>query len=66
MADEVGCNICMKGDGHVGGRKVVCEHGCVPYQTIAKKDKHFTVLGFTNLLGVPILCVIIITVKEED
>ena len=66
VADEVGCNTCMKGDGHVGGKKLVCERGCVPYETIGKKDKHFTVLGFTNLLGDPILCVIIITGKEED
>jgi hypothetical protein len=65
-ADEVGCNTCMRGDGHVGGAKKICERGCVPYKLIGKKDKHFTCLGFTNFLGEPILCVVIVTGKEYN
>ena len=38
VADEVGCNTCQKGDGHVGGRKKICERGCVPYEQIGKKE----------------------------
>ena len=66
LADEVGCNTCQKGDGHVGGKRLVCQKGCVPYKVTGKKDKHFTVMGFTNLAGEPILCVILITGKEDN
>jgi hypothetical protein len=64
VADEVSANTCQRGDGHPGGQKKLCERGSVLYQQIGKKDKHFTCLGFTNLLGDPVLCVIIVTGKE--
>ena len=41
-----------------------CERGCVPYRQIGKKDKHFRCMGFTNLLGEPVLCVLVVTGKE--
>ena len=33
---------------------------------LEKKDNHFTCMGFTNLLGEPVLCVVIVTGKEHS
>ena len=63
VADEVGSNTSQKGDGHIGGRKYLCENGMVPYQKMSNKDKHFTVMGFTLLTGKPIMCAVIISVN---
>jgi len=30
VVDEVGSNLSKKGDGHIIGKKYVCERGCVP------------------------------------
>ena len=64
LADKVGCNTCQKGDRHIGGGGEICQQGSVPYDQIGGKDKHFTCMDFTNLLGDPVLCVIIISRKE--
>lgn len=42
--DEVRNNILMKGDGHTGGQKCLCEKGTIPQQKALKKDNHFTLL----------------------
>ena len=49
VIDEVGSNLCQKGDGHVRGRKVMCEIHCTPQEQVQHKEKHFTLLGFTAL-----------------
>lgn len=61
VADEVGSNTSQKGDGHVGGKKLVCEFQCVPQEKASNNQKHFTVLGFTALTGEPVMsCAVII------
>lgn len=60
VGDEVGSNTSQKGDGHVGGKKYVCQKNCVPRRTASKRDKKFTVIGLTNLRGEPVMCVVII------
>jgi len=65
VVDEVGSNLSQKGDGHVGGRKVMCEKHCTPQEQVQHKEKHFTLLGFTALSGEPVLCLIIIAGVRE-
>ena len=60
VADELGGNLSQKGDGNLGGEKLMCEAGTVPRQRSCTNDRHFTVLGFTNLLGEPVMCCVII------
>ena len=57
--DEVGGNISQKGDGAMGGELFLCEKGKTPQQKISTKDKHYTVLGLTNLEGKAVMCVVI-------
>ena len=61
FVDEVGSNTNMTKDGNKGGEKLACERGSQPRQQASSNDIHFTTLGFTNALGQPILCGIIIT-----
>jgi len=63
VADEVGGNTNMKGDGHVGGQKYLCEKGCEVQQKVTTTEKHFTLLGFTALTGEPVMCVVIFAGK---
>jgi hypothetical protein len=65
VGDEVGANTSQKGDGHVGGKKVVGERGCVSQQKVSKKEKKFTVIGLTALTGEPVMCIVIIQGKER-
>ena len=60
VVDEVGSNISQKGDGHIAGKKYVCEIDSIPKEQASHTDKHFTLLGFTALSGEPVLCLIII------
>ena len=59
VMDEVGGNISKKGDGHLGGKLLVCEKGMEPQKTVNTKDKHFTLLGLTALNGDPVMCICI-------
>lgn len=63
VSDEVGRNISMRGDGHIGGEKLICERGMTPYKKISVKERHFTVLGITLLTGEALMCVLIISGK---
>ena len=63
LVDEVGGDLEMTGNGHIGGDKVIYEKGCIA-QRKAKKVKNFTVIGITNLLGETICCIVIIEGKE--
>ena len=65
VADEVGSNISMRTDGHIGGEKLICERGSVPYKRVSVTEKHFTVLGLTLLTGETLMCVVIITGKNR-
>lgn len=57
--DEVGGNISQTGDGAMGGELFLCEKSKTPQQKISTKDKHYTVLGLTNLEGKAEMCVVI-------
>ena len=65
VVDEVGANLNQKDDGHVGGQKFMCEVGSVPQQKFSTKDRHFTLLGFTNLKGEPVMCLLILAGIEQ-
>ena len=60
VMDEVGGNISQKGDGNIGGQLQLCENGKTPQEKISTKDKHYTVLGVTNLDGEAVMCVVIL------
>jgi hypothetical protein len=66
VLDEVGSNLCMVNDGHIAGKRYVCQRGDEPKTPATKKDKHFTCLGLTALDGQPVMCVIIIDSKKRD
>ena len=66
VGDEVGGNLNMAGDGHVGGERYLCEKNSVPQQKTSTKDKHFTLLPLTLLTGQPLMCILIIAGKKHD
>ena len=45
LADEVGCNISQRGDGHVGGEKYMCAKGKIPKKWQQKKSNTLPCLG---------------------
>ena len=66
VVDEVGSNLSQKGDGHIAGRKVMCEKNTTPQEQVQHKEKHFSLLGFTSLNGEPVLSLFIIAgIREE-
>ena len=60
VGDEVGGNLCMKGDERVEGQLFLTAFGRVPQQKASSKSRKFTLIGFTALSGDPVTCVIII------
>ena len=50
----------MKGDGHVGGQLYLTAKDKVPQKKVSKREKRFTLIGFTALTGEPVMAVIII------
>jgi len=66
VGDEVGGNLNMSGDGHVGGEKLLCAKGTIPQQKTSTRDKHFTLLPLVLLTGKPLMCVMIIAGKKPD
>jgi len=62
--DEVGGNICMAGDGHIGGELFLAERGTIPQKKTSKTNKRFTLIGLTAFTGEPILCIIILQGKQ--
>ena len=66
VADELGGNISQKGDGYVGGTKLLCEKGSVPRKITSNQDKHFTTLGFTVFSGEPAMCCIIFAGSNQN
>ena len=63
IGDEVGGNLDITGDVHIGGEKLIFEKGCISQIKSTIKAKHFTVIGITNLLGEYICCIVIIEGK---
>jgi hypothetical protein len=59
FADETGCNMNQKKDGHIAGMKDLVKRGTVPKIQCATSDRHFTLLGLTAATSEPLLCVII-------
>ena len=67
VVDEIGSNISQKGDGHIAGKKYVCEIDLIPKEQASHTDKHFTLLEFTALSGEPVLhCRNDLTCKESQ
>ena len=64
--DEVGGNISMKGDGHVGGELYLTEKGRVPQKKTSTRNRKFTMIGLTALTGVPVMCIIILEGKRPN
>ena len=44
VADELGGNISQKGDGYIGGTRLLCKKVSVPKKVSSNQDKHFTLL----------------------
>ena len=64
--DEVGADLNMMNDGHIGGMRFITRKGNNATLNCTKKSKKYTVLGLTNLLGQPIMCVVIFEEKERN
>ena len=50
FADETGCNMNMKKDGHVAGRTYLCKPGSVPQTICYTNDHQFMVLLLMSVL----------------
>mmetsp|Transcript_12989 Transcript_12989/g.15241 ORF Transcript_12989/g.15241 Transcript_12989/m.15241 type:complete len:145 (-) Transcript_12989:100-534(-) len=66
VMDEVGGNTSQKGDGHIGGKLLVCGKGMIPQQRVNHKDTHWNLVGLNALSGDPIMCVIIFAGKRHS
>ena len=66
VGDEVGGNISMKGDGHVGGKLFLTSPDSVAYDRVSVSEKRFTLIGLTALDGSPVMCILIIQGKTKD
>jgi len=66
VGDEVGGNISMKGDDHVGGILFLTSPDTVAYDRVSVSEKRFTLIGLTALNGAPVMCVLIIQGKTKD
>jgi hypothetical protein len=64
MVDEVGENISQNGDGSAGGQKFMVSAKMRAQVRNSFKDNHFTVIGFTAAMGIPVICAIIITASK--
>ena len=66
VGDEVGGNLNMSGDGHVGGQKLLCAANSVPQKKVSTNDRHFTVLPLTLLTREPLMCILVLSGKREN
>ena len=66
VMDEVGSNLNMMNDGHLGGMKFITRKGNNAIINSTKKSKRFAVLGLTLLSGEPLICVVIFEGKERS
>ena len=66
VADELGGNVSQKGDGHVGREKFLCEKGLARRKVTSNQEKHFTLLGFTELVGGTVMHCIMFSGAEQN
>ena len=66
VMDEVGGDLNMMNDGFIGGKKFLCRTGDTAKMNATKKTRKFTLLGVTNMIGDPIMCVVIFEGKERN
>ena len=66
VRDEVGDNLSMKGDGHVGRQLFLTAPGRVPQQKSSSKNRKFTLIGLTALIGERVMCIIIFEGKTPN
>ena len=66
VADELGDKMSQKGDGHVGGTRLLCEKELAPKKISSNQDKHFTLLGFTTLNGELVMCIVIFSDVNQN
>ena len=66
VAYELGGNIRQKGDGHIGGTRLLCEKRSAPKKVSSNQDKHFALLTFTALNGEPIACVVTLSGVNQN
>ena len=64
--DEVGGNLCIKLDGHVGGELLLTAPGKVPQKKASSKNRRFSMIGLTALTGEPVMCILIIAGKKPN
>lgn len=55
---EVGGNLCMKRDGHVGEEKMLTATGKFPQRKALSRYCKFTLVGITALNGEAVMCII--------
>jgi len=63
--DEMGLDTNQKKDGHVGGKKFVCEHGTRPKIGVSTTDHWFTIILIIAANGNTVCCVVIFTGESE-
>lgn len=59
-------NMSQKDDWHVSGARLLCEKGSAPKKICLNQDKHFTLLGFTTLMGEPAMCTVIFAGANQN
>ena len=64
FGDEVGTDISMKDDGHVGGQKFVVQKGTRANIKSSHKDGRFTAIGLTSANGDPVMAIVIFAATE--
>ena len=48
LVNEIGGNIDVTADGHIGGEKLLCDEVFIAQIKTSRKAKHFTIIGFIN------------------
>ena len=66
VMDEVGSDLNMMNDGHLGGMKFLTRKGNTAIINATKKSKRYTVLGLTTLSGEALMCVVIFEGKDRN
>ena len=64
FGDEVGTDISMKDDGHVGGQTFVVHKGTRANIKSSHKDSRFTAIGLTSANGDPVMAIVIFAATE--
>ena len=62
--DEVGGNLSMKGDGHIGGKKLLTANGKVTQVQASTRNRRFTMIRLTAFTGEPIMFILILEGKH--